>query len=330
MMRLTVILCTYNRSHSLARTLDSLAVSSLPNSVEWEVVVVDNNSNDQTRDVVTSFCRRFPGRFRYLHESMPGKSYALNAGIRVALGDILAFVDDDVTVEARWLQNLTVTLLHDETWVGSGGRTVADQSFSPPPWLSIQEPYNSGGILAALFDLGEEACALDRPPYGTNMAYRRSMFEKYGGFRIDLGPSPHTEIPRPNEDTEFGRRLMAAGERLRYEPSAIVYHPIVEDRVRKGYFLAWWFDFGRAGAREWKDGPALWRVPRPYISIVRTGITRTIPGIGHWLFSREPVGRFYFKCQVWKTAGWIAEMYRRSARKTITGGSSGAINANRV
>lgn len=325
-----MILCTFNRCDSLAQTLNSIAASVLPDSVEWEVVVVDNNSNDRTRDVVTRFCQEFPGRFRYLYEPTPGKSHALNSGIRGAQGDILAFVDDDVTVSTRWLQNLTATLLHDDAWAGSGGRTAPAQTFSPPPWLSLEEPYSSGGILAALFDLGAEPSALDRPPYGTNMAYRKSMFRKYGGFRTDLGPSPNREIPRANEDTEFGRRLMTAGERLRYEPSAVVYHPIVESRLKKDYFLAWWFDFGRAEVREWKDGPAVWGIPRPYLSIVRTGITRTIPGIGHWLFSPEPVRRFYFKCQVWKTAGWIAEMYRRSAGKALTGRSSGVINANRA
>ena len=65
------------------------------------------------------------------------------------------------------------------------------------------------------------------------MAYRKKMFEKYGGFRTDLGPSSDKRIPRPNEDTEFGRRLMAAGERLRYEPSALVYHPVPANRIPK-------------------------------------------------------------------------------------------------
>ena len=62
------------------------------------------------------------------------------------------------------------------------------------------------------------------------------MFEKHGLFRTDLGPSPDRNIPRPNEDTEFGRRLMAAGEHLRYEPSAIAYHPVLENRIQNATF----------------------------------------------------------------------------------------------
>ncbi len=81
-MDITVVLCTYNRSKYLATALNSAAALVLPESVEWEILVVDNNSNDSTREVVADFCDRFPSRFRYLFEPQQGKSIALNAGIR--------------------------------------------------------------------------------------------------------------------------------------------------------------------------------------------------------------------------------------------------------
>src|ERR1700681_3481669 len=109
-MKITVILCTYNLWGSFAKALESVAEQTFSKSVEWEVLVVDNNSRDQTREVVEEFNRRHPGRFRYLLEKRSGKSYALNAGISEARGDILAFMDDDVTVEPTWLQNLTAAL----------------------------------------------------------------------------------------------------------------------------------------------------------------------------------------------------------------------------
>ena len=106
-MKITAILCTYNRCNSLVRALDSLAASVLPQSVEWEVLVVDNNSNDRTREVVEEYCRRNADHFRYEFEPQQGKSFALNTGIRKAHGDIIAFVDDDVIVEKAWLERLT-------------------------------------------------------------------------------------------------------------------------------------------------------------------------------------------------------------------------------
>ena len=112
-MKVTVVLCTYNRCESLATALDSVSVSQVPPSIPWEVLVIDNNSRDRTRDVVEDFARRYPGRFRYLFESQQGKSFALNRGIREASGDVLAFMDDDVTVDPSWLRKLTVPLESD-------------------------------------------------------------------------------------------------------------------------------------------------------------------------------------------------------------------------
>ena len=308
-MNITVILCTYNRCRTLEKALTSVAASALPLSIEWEVLVVDNNSRDQTRDVVEDFCTRYPGRFRYLFEPHQGKSYALNTGIREARGDVIAFLDDDLTVEPMWLQNLTADLGNGE-WAGTGGRTLLAQRFAPPCWLALEGPYSSGGVFAALFDLGEEPCRLTRAPYGANMAFQKEMFEKYGLFRTDLGPSPNRETPRPNEDTEFGRRLLAAGERLRYEPSAIAYHPVPEGRIRKDYFLAWWFDYGRAVVREWGRGPDVWGIPRPYLNMLAIGITAVVPNLRRWMLALNPQRRFYWKCRVWMAAGEINEFYR--------------------
>ena len=122
-MKISVILCTYNRCQSLAKALESVAGSTLPDAVDWEVLVIDNNSGDQTRTVVEQASALHLGRFRYIFEPRPGKSHALNTGILAAHGNVLAFVDDDVTVEPTWLQSLTAPL-DDEHLAGSGGRIL--------------------------------------------------------------------------------------------------------------------------------------------------------------------------------------------------------------
>jgi glucosyl-dolichyl phosphate glucuronosyltransferase len=305
-MNITVILCTYNRHASLSRALESVAASAMPGAVDWEVLVVDNNSKDETRAVAEDFCRRFPNRFRYLFEPRQGKSYALNSGIREAKGEILAFVDDDVIVEPTWLQNLTSSL-HDNEWAGSGGKILLERTSPAPRWLALDGPYSLAGVLV-LFDRGDKPCQLDWAPYGTNMAFRKATFDKYGGFRTDLGPNTKNEIR--GEDTEFGRRLMSAGERLRYEPRAIVYHCVPEKRLRKEYFLNWYLDFGRGLVREWGAGPDIWGIPRPYFSILKK-IATSLAAYGlRWLFALKPEKRFFYKVMVWWQAGQIAEMYR--------------------
>jgi len=296
-MKITVILCTCNRSQYLAKALDNLASSSLPDSVGWEVLLVDNNSNDRTREVAEGFCCRYPNRFRYLFEPHPGKSHALNAGIREARGDVLVFTDDDATVETAWLRNLTGAL-HNDEWAGAGGRILLHWPSSIPPWLSIEGPYSRHCFPA--FDQGNEAKELIGPPFGANMAIRKVMFEKYGVFRTDLGPSPTREIPRPGEDTEFGRRLIWAGERLRYEPSAVVHHPVAEDLINKRQFLEWWFDNGRANAREFQIRP--WR---EFFSLAAWTL--------RWMAAFEPRVRFYRKLVVWEKVGRLVELRRQGA-----------------
>jgi len=308
-MDITVVLCTYNRCSSLAKALDSVAVSTLPQSVEWEVLLVDNNSSDHTREVASEFCKRYPGRFRYLFETQPGLSNARNAGIREASGHIIVFMDDDVIVEPTWLQNLTATL-HNNEWAGAGGRILPEWTCSPPRWLSPEGRHAAGPLVA--FHPTPEAGQLNEPPIGANMAFRKEMFEKYGGFRTDLGRRPGSLMS--NEDTEFGRRLLSAGERLRYEPSALVYHPVQENRIKKDYFLAWWFNKARADMR---------------VNGIPPGTKYCVAGIPLYLFRRlavwtlkwmvavDPVRRFSSKLNAWGNAGEILECFRQSpvARK---------------
>jgi glucosyl-dolichyl phosphate glucuronosyltransferase len=302
-MNVTVILCTYNRCENLAKALESAAALRLPEPDEWEVLVVDNNSSDETPEVAKSFCQRYPGRFRYLFEPQQGKSHALNAGTREAHGDILAFMDDDVTVDPMWLQNLTGSLLNGH-WAGAGGRILPQQTFEPPRWLSLEEPRALAPF--ALFDLGSEAGELAVAPFGTNMAFRSEVFEKYGGFRTDLGPRPGCEIR--SEDSEFSQRLLAAGERLRYEPSAVVYHGIPESRLQKKYFLDWWFDKARADVRAFgSPAQSRWRLAGVPLVLFRRLAIWTL----RWMAAFKPSRRFYCKLQVWVLAGQITESYRR-------------------
>jgi glycosyltransferase involved in cell wall biosynthesis len=310
-MNITVILCTFNRHQSLSKALESVAAQSLSPAINWEVVVVDNNSTDQTRQVVEGFMDRFPGRVRYLFEHRPGKSNALNSGIRQARGQILAFMDDDVVVEPSWLSCLTANLQSGE-WAGAGGRILPERSFTPPPWLSREGRYSLAPL--ALFDLGLQAGALEEAPFGTNMAFRREVFERYGEFRTDLGPRPGSEIR--NEDTEFGERVLAKGERLRYEPSAIVYHAVPEKRLSKEYFLKWWFDKARADLREFGlPSDTRWYIAGVPLFMFRRLANWTV----RWVTSFQPAKRFACKIKVWTSLGGILESRRLAQARRASG-----------
>lgn len=311
MMKITVVLCTYNRHESLARALESIAASQLPQSIEWEVLIVNNNSTDRTQEVVDDFCNRYPARFRYLFEPRQGKSYALNAGIRQSRGEILAFADDDATVESSWLWNLT-SALHGGEWAGAGGRIIPVWPNQLPRWLSPDTPQAMGPFVA--FDMGSEAVPLLCPPYGANMAFRREEFEKYGSFRTDLGPRPNSEVR--HEDTEFVKRLLAGGERLRYEPLAVVYHPATEDRLKKRYVLRWWFWHGHSEVAE-SDRPS--HSGRLLNGVPLCLFSRLARWTLQWFVSIGASRRFSCRCNVWYLAGAVLGCYqsRHTCAKAI-------------
>jgi len=298
-IKITVIVCTYNRCRRLDNTIKSVADQAVSPSLPWEILIVDNNSIDETPQVVEELKRRYPGRIRYLLERQKGVSHARNAGIREARGEILVFIDDDETAHPDWLRNLTASLYSGE-WCGVGGR-VLPPAFSPPPWLTLESSFNCGPL--AIFNPRQEAGDLNEPPFGANMAFRREVFDRFGGFRTDLGRVGGNMIS--NEDTEFGRRLLDAGLRVRYEPSALTYHPIEESRLHKGYFLSWWFNKGRSDVRESgnpADRKSFLGIPIRWFAALTSGMMR-------WMVAFEPSKRFTCKLIVCAYAGQITESF---------------------
>jgi glycosyltransferase involved in cell wall biosynthesis len=297
---ITVIMCTYNRSQKLAATIESLLTQTLPQPLGWEILVVDNNSSDETRHVIEGFQRAYPERIRYFIELQQGVSYARNSGIRESRSDILAFIDDDEIAAEGWLENITANLFSGE-WVGAGGRVLPLWGTPRPRWLHPDSSLVSGPLAA--FDLCQGPGRLTEPPFGANMAFRREIFNKYGAFRTDLGRAGTSMIS--NEDTEFGRRLLGAGEPLRYEPSAITYHPVDEARLRREYFLTWWFNKGRSDIRETsgeRSGVRFLGVPPRLIGSIASQLVQ-------WTVAADASQRFSRQVDLWNCAGQALEFH---------------------
>ena len=305
-MKITVIVCTFNRCDSLRPTLESLALLRMPDSLQWEAIIVDNNSKDRTRAVVDEYVTRFPGRFRYHFEPQQGLSFARNSGIHQADGDILVFTDDDVIVEPAWLEHMAAPLIAGKC-SGVGGKILPARDFVCPDWLELKGQWSHGGVLA-LFDPNQPAGETTTTPFGASMAFRKEMFERYGLFRTDLGRKGNNAMS--NEDTEFGRRLLAGGERLWYEPSAVVYHTIDEKRINPRYFLKFWYNYGRSESRERSNRSNVWVFPRWFFSLPLILFNVLPTRVGIWLTSSNPKHRFFFKCVVWKTFGEMTELPR--------------------
>jgi len=303
-MDVSVVLATYNRGASLHTTLETFAGLVRPAHLSWELLVVDNNSHDDTREVIREFARTAKFPLHYVLEKRQGKSFALNAGIAEAKGEIIAFTDDDVLLHPDWLANLTRTFERFDC-AAVGGRIVPLWNHPKPEWLEMV-----GQQAVVNFELGEEFTEIHSPPLGANSAFRRQMFAKYGLFRLDLGlrGSEHTITC---EDWEFAERVIRGGEKIVYCPTAIVHHPVDPKRTTKKYFLHWYYYNGvsltrTAGLPDF--GVFYFGAPRWLYRELMTNWIR-------WMVTFEKNRRFNRKLWTYQSAGKITESRRLSRLK---------------
>jgi len=264
----SVLICTYNRARRLSRTLDCFASFPTPTTFEADLVVVDNNSDDDTREVIGEAARRSRLPIRYAFESRQGKGFALNTGLALAGGEILALTDDDVRPEPDWLERIVDAFRrHDPVFIG--GKVLPVWAVPPSKGLLSRRAQVIWGPLA-LIDYGEEPIdytggdPVGRRPIGANMAVRRDAMLAIGGWRTDLGRVNNTLIS--GEDQEIFFRLLRAGlYRGRYEPDVVVHHDVPPARLTRRYFRRWFFANGQARAiasEAFYPGVDFTRVPR--------------------------------------------------------------------
>ncbi len=236
-MDCSVIICTYNRSSNLPECLGRLAEQQGVDNLEWEVVVVDNNSGDDTRDVVMRLSKELQLNVRYAFEKEQGLNHARNRGIRESIGNFFGYIDDDILVSHDWLAAIIESFkINDADAVG--GRIHLDPSLTLPDWIK-PEMYGFLGFQ----DLGEEPFEMDgriQYPFGGNMWFKRQVVKKIGYFNPKVGRkgsgSKRSELFKGAE-TEYCHRLAEAGGHVFYQPSAIVYHQIQPFQLTKKYFL---------------------------------------------------------------------------------------------
>jgi len=244
MINISILIATYNRCESLRTILNDFHKQEFDERFKIEVIVIDNNSNDQTRNVVEYFISKNDGKFKlkYLFEPQKGKSFALNQGIKEALGELLVFTDDDVILTDSWIKEiLMVDAKYD--FDAFGGRILPVYPENAPKWIAENSDILSGPIV--FYDYGAEIKIYDPkemlPIVGANMGIRKKALDEIGLFRTDLGPGAGTF----GDDTELCRRMEAAKKRIYYCGNVIVRHPVKKERMNLKYFASWAKQQGR-------------------------------------------------------------------------------------
>ena len=302
---ISVVIATRNRAQSLRRTLASLHRMRPPEG-PWEIVIVDNGSTDGTSAAVAEFEAAMPRVISFVREERRGKSFAVNAGIAKARGDLLLFTDDDAVVDEGWCCALASALRRRE-YIGAGGRIVPEWTGPPPAWLAAHGPDRLMNVVA--LDIGDAPGELTTAPFGPNMAFKRGAFDRHGFFRTDLGPGAGCYLP--GQDTEFGRRLLAAGERLAWVPDAVVRHALQPEKMRKRYVASWYFGYGRMAMRTSALEPAT----RRYVGVPRYLFRSLALCLTRWAVCRVPATRVRYMAEACRHAGAIAEAFAMNVRR---------------
>lgn len=307
---ISAVICTYNRSNYLSRAIESLLNQTLDKDT-FEIVVVDNASTDDTASAVNRIIGLRGAQIHYVYENRLGLSYARNAGIAAARGDIIAFMDDDAWAAPEWLAALLRTYQENLAACAVGGRTLLDWEVPRPDWLD-------DGLLPYLgfIDWGNEVRQLEWPEYiaGENCSFKRQTLEELGWFSTALGRRGAALLAA--EETELQLRLHRAGKAVFYQPAAVVYHAVSESRVTKSSLRKRVYWAGVADSMRDRTGveigftQTLGRVLRHMVQLPLLKLTLS------WLRA-DQAQNFRCQCAVLGTLGFILQELRSLARINV-------------
>jgi|SRR5579863_1163268 len=242
-IEVSVVLSTYNRAALLGGALDAL-MHQCGSDTTFELIVVDNNSGDDTKRVLESFQHRGAGNFRTAFEPRQGLSYGLNTGIGLARGKIIAFTDDDMRVADDYVARIKAAFDRYPDAAFIGGRVLPRYRQEPPGWLT-QDHWAP----LALQDYGDEpfCTSATRPICLLNKAFRKEVFREYGLLRPEMGRTGNSLGSA--EDHDLMLRIWHAGGTGVYIPDVIAFADVQDERVTKSYHRRWHSGHGQFASK---------------------------------------------------------------------------------
>jgi glycosyltransferase involved in cell wall biosynthesis len=315
----SILICTYNRARLLRETLAALQAMTAPPDCQVEIIVVDNNSSDNTQLVIGEAIGRSTIPVIAVRESAQGKSFALNRGLQIARGDVVALTDDDVWPNPDWLARIVADFRQrDVTFVF--GKVLPRWSRLPPPEMLTPPAQDIWGPLAIL-DYGDTPadyvaeCAGQRLPIGANLAFAREALIAIGGWRTDLGKVNNSLIS--GEDHEIFLRLRRHDlYKGYYDPAVAVRHFVPAARLTRRYFRRWFFWHGKTQALMLEDlHPHLEmsRVPR-IAGVPRFLYRQTVEQLWQWIRALgrgDALGVMTEELRAIQFVGMLCECWRR-------------------
>ncbi|MGH7045236.1 MAG: glycosyltransferase family 2 protein [Stellaceae bacterium] len=244
-MLITVAICTLNRAESLRRTLESLAAMRVPEELDWELLVVNNDCTDHTDDVINGLADRLPVRREF--EAQRGHSRARNRAVEVMKGDYIVWTDDDVVVDPGWLEAYAEAFFRWPQAAVFGGRIIPRYEMPAARWMVENETLLFGAL--AIRDFGDDFLPLSvadgRVPFGANFALRAAEQRRFR-YNPELGLGPVRR--RLGDEADVIERIMQSGGIGYWVPTARVEHCIGRGRQTIGYVARYYAGYGETAA----------------------------------------------------------------------------------
>lgn len=224
-MDVSILICTWNNDKRLDKTLEYICGMRVSKEIEWEVVAVDNNSTDSTKEVIQSFDNLLP--IKYVYEPVQGLARAHNAGLDVVKGDLILFTDDDVEPSQKWLMAYWEAYQDRKEGYYFGGAIESEYEGKPPDEDLMRVAFPS----VAGLDLGLTAHEVSAARFiGPNWACPSKYLEQAGEFDEKLGLNPAKDGVGVGEETDMMNRLEKLGIRGWYVPGAKIKHFVPESK----------------------------------------------------------------------------------------------------
>jgi glycosyltransferase involved in cell wall biosynthesis len=306
----TVAIPTYNRGRWLREVLAFVTAQDYPGD-RYEIIIVDNNSPDDTRAVVAGFATA-PKPPRYFLETKQGSSHARNRCLdeAAAVTDIMLYADDDIIGRSDWIRLMVAPLLlaGNERVAGVCGETIPHFPDGQPQWLEGQfRPFgyrtDSGPLTPRQL------------PSTANVALRRKVIDEVGHFRTDLGRLPNRLTA--GEDNDLMRRILAAGYTFWFEPRADVLHVVPASRLTFHYAMKLQYDAAcsRVIERFSHRGGIVWLLSRIVLYALQMPLFALLGALGFAVF-QPGAGKRQFT-RVARAAGYVVESVRTLKRKAL-------------
>ena len=242
MLKISAIICTFHRPGTLGQAIGSLCNQSLSPD-EYEIIVVDNNSQDQTPNIVKPYIQNSAPKVHYIVEKKQGLSHARNTGVAFSQASVVSFIDDDAVADVNWLAEILEVYDQSPNVAAVGGKIIPQWDEPPPAWFNEK----FAGYLS-IIDWGEETRVLSWPEriLGTNSSFKKEILEALGGFDVNLGRRGNLLMGA--EETMLQKAIMDTGGVVIYTPKAIVHHRISSRRLSDKYLLRLAYGNGRTDA----------------------------------------------------------------------------------